>query len=124
MLGSRNLVTFLYARDAERARKFYGDVLGLRFVKQDEYALVFDANGIVLRITILPEYVPTEHPALGWDVADIQETVRGLQAHGILFERYPFLEQDELGIWVAPDGSAQLAWFKDPDGNLLGLSQF
>lgn len=123
MLGSYDLVTFLFATDATRAKQFYSQTLGIRFVNQDDYALVFDANGIMIRISIMPGHKPTEHSVLGWKVPDINIAAADLMKAGVKFEKYSFLEQDELGIWSAPDGAAKVAWFKDPDGNVLSISQ-
>jgi hypothetical protein len=101
-------------------------VLGLLLISEDEYALVFDAHGTMLRVAIVGEIVLAPYTVLGWQVGDIAAAVRGLAAKGVAFERYPWLEkgmdQDGLGIWSAPSG-AKVAWFKDPDGNLLSVSQ-
>ena len=121
MLGSQKLVTFLLTKDKTKARNFYADVLGLRFLRDDGFALVFDANGIVLRIVEMKEFTPQKGTTLGWDVSDLPATIRGLAARGVQFERFG-MPQDELGIWTAPGGD-QVAWFKDPDGNLLSLSR-
>ena len=96
-------------------------MLGLRFLRDDGFALVFDANGIVLRIVEMKEFTPQKGTTLGWDVSDLPATIRGLAARGVQFERFG-MPQDELGIWTAPGGD-QVAWFKDPDGNLLSLSR-
>jgi catechol 2,3-dioxygenase-like lactoylglutathione lyase family enzyme len=124
MLGTSDLVAFLLTADAARAREFYGDTLGLRFVSQDDFAVVFDANGVTVRVTPMPGHTGTPHTALGWNVQDIAATVAGLAAKGIRFEKYPFLEQDETGVWTAPGGVCKVAWFKDPDGNTLSLTQY
>jgi catechol 2,3-dioxygenase-like lactoylglutathione lyase family enzyme len=123
MLGSHNPVTFLYTTDAARAKTFYSETLGLKFVNQDDHGLVFDANGIVVRLTVIPGHKPTEHPVLGWEVPDIAVPAAELIKAGVKFEKYSFIEQDELGIWSSPDGATKLAWFKDPDGNVLMISQ-
>ena len=122
MLGSRPIVTFLPTRDKAKAQAFFADVLGLRFVQDDGFALVFDANGIMLRIASTPNFTPQQGTVLGWEVDDITGTVRALTAKGVHFERFGGMPQDDLGIWTAP-GGAQVAWFKDPDGNLLSLSR-
>jgi len=109
-------------RDAARAKAFYGGVLGLRLISEDGFAVVFDAFGTTLRVGIVPELVLAPYTVLGWDVKDITAKVRGLTAAGVQFERYAWMEQDELGIWSAP-GGAKVAWFKDPDGNVVSLSQ-
>ena len=123
MLGSYDVLTFVIATDAAQAKSFYGDTLGLKFVQQDDYAVVFDANGIMLRVTVMPGHTPAHHTVLGWRVPDIQTAAADLVHVGVKLERYSFLEQDELGIWTAPGGAAKVAWFKDPDGNVLSISQ-
>jgi catechol 2,3-dioxygenase-like lactoylglutathione lyase family enzyme len=121
VLGSINIVAFVPTKDAEKAKAFYVGVLGLRFVKDDGFALVLDANGIIIRVA-KAEFTPAPFTILGWQVADIEKLVAGLQAKGVRFERFGFFEQDALGIWTAPSGD-KVAWFKDPDGNVLSVSQ-
>jgi len=122
MLDRSSLVAFAATAAPQRARAFYEDVLGLKLVEQSPFALAFDANGTVLRIQVVPQFTPQPHTALGWSVADIEAAVRALAGRGVAFERFPGLEQDRLGIWTSPPG-ARIAWFKDPDGNLLSLTQ-
>ncbi|HEY6371593.1 MAG TPA: VOC family protein [Candidatus Sulfotelmatobacter sp.] len=122
MLGSSNIVGFVPTRDAEKARAFYEGVLGLRFVKDDGFALVFDAHGTMIRVAKAPEFKPLPFTLLGWRVSEIENVVRGLQKRGVHFEIFGFFKQDELGIWTAPTGD-KVAWFKDPDGNMLSVSQ-
>jgi catechol 2,3-dioxygenase-like lactoylglutathione lyase family enzyme len=122
MLGSTNIVAFVPTLDAEKARAFYEGVLGLRFVKDDGFAMVLDANGIMIRVVKLKELVPVQFTILGWQVSDIEDVVRSLQKKGVHFEIFGFFKQDELGIWTAPTGD-KVAWFKDPDGNVLSVSQ-
>ena len=97
-------------------------MLGLLLISEDEYALVFDAHGTMLRVAIVGEIVLAPYTVLGWQVSDIEATVRALAAKAVKFERYAWMEQDDLGIWSAPSG-AKVAWFKDPDGNLLSISK-
>jgi catechol 2,3-dioxygenase-like lactoylglutathione lyase family enzyme len=123
MLGSTKIVAFVPTKDAAKARAFYEGVLGLRFVSDDGFALVFDANGIMLRVaTVAPQFTPAQFTILGWQVTGIEKAVAGLQVKGVQFEKYGFLKQDELGIWTTPTGD-KVAWFKDPDGNVLSVSQ-
>jgi catechol 2,3-dioxygenase-like lactoylglutathione lyase family enzyme len=122
MLGSANIVAFVPTRDAEKARAFYEDVLGIRFIKDDGFALVFDANGTMIRVAKAPEFKPFPFTLLGWQVSGIENVVRALKKKGVHFEIFGFFKQDELGIWTAPTGD-KVAWFKDPDGNLLSVSQ-
>jgi catechol 2,3-dioxygenase-like lactoylglutathione lyase family enzyme len=122
MLGSVNIVVFVPITDGERARTFYEDVLGLKFIKDDGFALVFDANGIMVRAAKMKEFTPVQFTILGWQVSDIENIVRALQGKGVHFEIFGFFKQDELGIWIAPTGD-KVAWFKDPDGNILSVSQ-
>jgi len=116
-----NIVAFVPTRDPEKARAFYVDTLGLRFVKDDGFALVLDANGVMVRIA-RAEFTPAPFTILGWQVTGIEGVVKGLVGKGVQFERFGFFEQDELGIWTAPTGD-KVAWFKDPDGNVLSVSQ-
>ena len=97
-------------------------MLGLRFVKDDGFALVFDANGIMVRAAKMKEVAPAQGTVLGWQVTNIEEMARELKGEGVVFERFGFFKQDELGIWTAPGGD-KVAWFKDPDGNMLSISQ-
>jgi catechol 2,3-dioxygenase-like lactoylglutathione lyase family enzyme len=122
MLANSPIVAFVATTDPSRAKAFYRDVLGLLLISEDEYALVFDAHGTMLRVAIVGEIVVAPYSVLGWQVNDIGAIVRGLAAKGIKFERYPWMEQDDLGIWSAPSG-AKVAWFKDPDGNVLSVSR-
>lgn len=121
MLGSINIVAFVPTRDAEKARAFYEGVPGLRFVQDDGFALVLDANGIMVRIA-RAQFTPAPFTILGWQVPDIGKVAAVLQERGVQFERFGFFEQDALGIWTAPTGD-KVAWFKDPDGNILSVSQ-
>ncbi len=122
MLGSNKIVAFVPTRDASRARVFYENVLSLRFVSEDQFAVVFDANGIMLRVARVPKYQPQQFTTLGWEVREIEKVVAGLAEKGVRFEKYGIPGQDERGIWTAPDG-AKVAWFKDPDGNVLSISE-
>jgi len=122
-LGTYNIIGFLNIVDVDRAKAFYRDTLGLRLVSEEPpFALVFDANGIMLRLGMAKDLTPAHGTVLGWQVPDAAATVRDLEQAGVRFERYERLKQDELGIWTAPTG-ARVAWFKDPDGNLLSVSE-
>lgn len=122
MLGSHKIIAFIQITDVDKARAFYEGVLGLRFVKDDGFAAVFDANGIMVRAAKMKEFIPLQSTVLGWEVADIGAMVQELQKKGLHFEVFGFFKQDELGIWTAPTGD-KVAWFKDPDGNILSVSQ-
>ena len=121
-LGSHPIIAFVATTQPERAKKFYTETLGLRFVSEDPFAVVFDANGTMLRVAITRQLQPAGYTVLGWNVPDISEAVRDLTARGALFERFDAMVQDEAGIWRSPSG-ARVAWFKDPDGNILSLTQ-
>ena len=122
MLGSMKIVAFVPIKDSEKTRSFYEGVVGLRFVKDDGFALVFDANGIMVRAAQMKDFTPAQFTVLGWQVYEIENVVRALQKKGVHFEIFGFFQQDELGIWTAPTGD-KVAWFKDPDGNILSVSQ-
>jgi catechol 2,3-dioxygenase-like lactoylglutathione lyase family enzyme len=123
MLKSRPIIAFVATQAPARAKKFYAKTLGLRMVSEDPFALVFDAGGTMLRVATVPQLQPAGYTVLGWIVPDIRRAIRDLGKRGIRFRRYEGLEQDDLGIWVAPSG-ARIAWFEDPDGNTLSLTEF
>jgi len=123
MLGLQKLIAFVATSDLGRAKAFYEDILGLRLVGEDGFALVFDVGGTMLRVTRVPEVVAAKYTVLGWLVPDIEEMARYLQKAQVQLERYSGMEQDELGIWKSPSG-ARVAWFRDPDGNTLSITQF
>jgi len=122
MLSDKNLKAFVPTTKPNEAKLFYRDVLGLKLLSQDNYALEFDANGTLLRVTIVPSLTPHPFTILGWNVDDITSLIKQLNDKNIFFERYDFLKQDKLGIWTSPNGS-KVAWFKDPDGNILSLTE-
>lgn len=123
MLQSCDLIAFVAATDLGRARTFYEQVLGLPVVEQTDIACIFDANGTMLRVAAVPKAPRARYTVLGWRVTDITATVRDLAANGVTFLRFDGMNQDEDGVWTSPDG-AQVAWFSDPDGNTLSLTQF
>lgn len=123
MLSKSKVVAFVATSAPDKAKTFYEQTLGLRLTYDDAYAIVFDANGVMLRIQKVEAHTPANFTALGWDVADILAEVRELTSKGVRFEKYEWLEQDEFYIWTSP-GGARIAWFKDPDGNVLSLTQF
>ena len=123
MLDSSDIIAFAPAADLRRARAFYEQVLGLRVIEQNDFACVLDANGTMLRVTAVAEVARPGYTVLGWRVPDITVAVRGLAARGVVFLRYDGLDQDDVGIWTTPGGD-QVAWFSDPDGNVLSLTQF
>lgn len=116
-------ILFLATTDPECARTFYEDALGFTFVADEPFALIFDVAGTMLRIQKLEQMAPVQHTVLGWAVDDIHATIAGLRAKRVEFERYEGMPQDEHGVWETPAG-AKVAWFKDPDGNTLSLTQF
>lgn len=122
MLESSTPVAFLATTDPLRARAFYTETLGLSLLSEDDFSLVFNLHGVPLRIQKVRELHPQPFTALGWSVPSASRTVEALRERGVSFERYPFLTQDAHDIWDAP-GGARVAWFKDPDGNLLSLTE-
>jgi len=122
-LASARPVTFIMTRDVAASKAFYNDVLGLPLGPQDDFATVYDLGHATLRVTHIPDYTASAHPALGWHVEDIAASAAALRDKGVAFTIYEGFGQDDLGIWTAPDGSAKVAWFNDPDGNVLSLTQ-
>jgi catechol 2,3-dioxygenase-like lactoylglutathione lyase family enzyme len=123
MLGKSKVVAFVATSKPDDAKRFYEQTLGLRLVTDDEFALVFDANGVMLRVQKVKEHAPPNYTSLGWDVGDINASVQELLSKGVRCERSEWLKQDESGVWTSPSGG-KIAWFKDPDGNILSLTQF
>jgi catechol 2,3-dioxygenase-like lactoylglutathione lyase family enzyme len=121
-----SLIAFLYTADVERCLRWYGDTLGLQVRNRDEHGaelVVPGGTGAFVRVTALPSFAPTEHPAVGWDVTDLAAVGRELSAKGVRFTIYDGMGQDEHGIWTSPDGKSRLAWFNDPDGNVCMLTE-
>lgn len=116
------LVAFIATRERAAAKAFYQDVLGLRLVADDPFALVFDSHGVTVRITEIRGHAPSAHTVLGWTVPDMASAVSGLVAKGVRMITYPGFEQDPQGVWTAPGGGARVCWFADPDGNVLSLT--
>ena len=126
MLKDARAVGFVLTTDADRARTFYGETLGLELLEDNGFALVFRVgaapDGATLMVTRIQSFSPSEHTVFGWESDDVTAAARGLAARGVTAERYSYLEQDEDGIWGAPGARARLFWFKDPDGNLLSVA--
>jgi catechol 2,3-dioxygenase-like lactoylglutathione lyase family enzyme len=123
LLESSEIIAFVATSAPDRAREFYRDTLGLRLVSEDPFALVFDARGTMLRVSIVKGVKPAGYTVLGWRVGDIATAVKNLKNAGVRFQHYDGLSQNPLEIWTSPSG-ARVAWFKDPDGNVLSLTQF
>jgi len=116
------VVTFLLTSKPDEAVAFYRDKLGLTYLRDDGFALVFDMDGVMLRIGKVASFTPAQNTVLGWESKDIASGVDQLVQKGVAFERYPNMSQDVRGITTFPNGD-RVAWFKDPDGNVLSLSQ-
>lgn len=122
-LANASPVAFVITANRPAAEAFYGGTLGLTLSHSDQFAAVYDLNGIPLRLTEVPGHIAGQHTVLGWTVADIAAEAAALKARGVVFNIYEGFGQDALGIWTAP-GGAKVAWFNDPDGNVLSLTQF
>jgi catechol 2,3-dioxygenase-like lactoylglutathione lyase family enzyme len=123
VLGAAKIMAFVATKDPAHSKAFYEGKLGLRLVADESFSLVFDANGTMLRVQKVHEVAPMKYTALGWEVPDIRAAIDDLTAEGVAMEQFGLFPQDDLGIWTADDGT-KVAWFKDPDGNLLSLTQF
>ena len=122
MLASAKIIGFLVTRDYDQARAFFESKLGFQFVSFDQYALVMRAGGTSIRITKNPNFTPAQGTVLGWEVQNIEAVVTWLKGRSVVLEKYPFIQDKELGIWTTPTGD-KVAWFKDLDGNVLSVSQ-
>jgi catechol 2,3-dioxygenase-like lactoylglutathione lyase family enzyme len=117
------LMGFIPTRNGDAARAFYETKVGLRFISDDQFALVFQSGANMIRISRTGSFTPAPFTILGWQSSQIEQDVRDMSARGITFERYDYMTpQDDLGIWTTPTGD-KVAWFKDPDGNTLSISQ-
>ena len=123
MLMTSDVIAFASTTDLVRARSFYENALGLRLVEENEYACVFDCHGTMLRVTLVPEVAHPGYTVLGWRVNAIREAVAELKSAGVVFARYDGMEQDADDVWTTPGGD-HIAWFSDPDDNVLSLTQF
>ena len=122
VLNTAAPTAFIATTDPARARSFYEETLGLDFVTDEGFALVFDLAGTMLRVTRVEHLTPQPFTVLGFRMSDVPAVVSKLAARGVTFERFRGIEQDARGIWRSPSG-ARIAWFKDPDGNLLSISE-
>ena len=122
MLASGKLIGFVPTKDSQKAREFYEGKLGFKFVSDDQFALVMQAGESMIRIAKGAKFTPAHYTVMGWEVEDVEAMVKWLNKRGVKFEKYPFVQDQESGIWTTPNGD-KIAWFKDPDGNVLSLSQ-
>lgn len=122
MLAASRMVGFVPTKNSKAAREFYEKKLGFEFVSEDQFALVVRAGENTVRIAKGANFTPAQYTVLGWEVKDIEAVVGWLAQRGVTFEKYPFVQDQERGIWTTPNGD-KVAWFKDPDGNVLSLSQ-
>lgn len=122
MLSAGKLIGFVPTRDSNRSREFYEGKLGFKFVSDDQFALVMQAGESMIRIVKGAKFTPAQYTVMGWEVNDIEAMAKWLSGRGVTFEKYPFAQDQKSGIWTTPNGD-KVAWFKDPDGNVLSLSQ-
>ena len=122
MLGSATITALVGAMKPEVSKAFYQDILGLKFISDDTYAMIFEGKNACVRVSRVPAVVPAQYAVLAFTVDDIDTVVDGLTAKGVVFARYGFFVQDAKGVWTAPDGT-KVAWFHDPDLNLLSVVQ-
>ena len=122
MLASSKIIGFVPTKDSVKARGFYEGILQFQFVSDDMFALVMKAGETMLRIGKAQDFTPAPYTVLGWEVSNIEEVAKWLQKRGVTLEKFPFVQDKELGIWTTPNGD-KVAWFRDPDGNVLSVSQ-
>ncbi|NQU36098.1 MAG: VOC family protein [Actinobacteria bacterium] len=123
MLGSSEMTAFVGVTDIDQATNFYRDALGLKVLDAGSGHCVLDADGSMLRLTLIANLINVDYTVVGWNVAEIAKTCEDLAARGVVFQRFDGIEQDDSGVWVAPDGD-RIAWFLDPDANILSITQF
>ena|ERR1700722_4698063 len=122
-MRNAKMIGFVATQKPEAARNFYEKTLGLKFVSEDPFAIVFEVGDAMLRVQKVEALTPAGHTVLGWEVANIRAEAEALEKKGVKFEIFPGMGQDELGVWSAPSG-AKVAWFRDVDGNMLSLTEF
>jgi catechol 2,3-dioxygenase-like lactoylglutathione lyase family enzyme len=122
MLASGKIVGFVPTKDYDQARAFYEGKLGFEFVSLDQFALVVRAGDHKIRIAKVANFTPLQGTILGWEVDNIEAVVKWLRERGVATEKFPFVQDRELGIWTTPEGD-KVAWFKDPDSNVLSVAQ-
>lgn len=122
ILESATPAIVICTRDRATSTAFYRDVLGLRLAYEDDLAAVFRVGGITLRVSFVADFTPHEDTILGFSVSDVAATVKALRTKGLKFNIYPHVQQDELGILTLPARTSRVAWFSDPDGNVLSIT--
>lgn len=123
MLSEGKLMGFVLTRDYDAARAFYEGKLGLEFLSQDQFAMAMKSGTHMVRIVKVPDFTPLRSTVMGWEVEEIEPVVDWLMSRGVTMEKFPFIQDQDRGIWTPPGGGAKVAWFKDPDGNVLSVSQ-
>jgi catechol 2,3-dioxygenase-like lactoylglutathione lyase family enzyme len=123
MIGPAKIIAMVGTARGDAARDFYRDTLGLKLREENQFAFIFDVDGVELRVSKVPALVPSAFATLGFNVKNIEAEIDAIVAKGVTMERYGFLQQDERGVWLSPDGGAKVAWFKDPDHNVLSFVQ-
>jgi catechol 2,3-dioxygenase-like lactoylglutathione lyase family enzyme len=123
-LADARPIIIICTRERAKSLPFYRDKLGLTLLSEDDFAAVFDIGGEIMRLSTVAGWRPHEHTVLGFKVGDIAKTVRALKAKGVATIVYPGFNQDADGVWTAPGGAVKVAWFNDPDGNNLSLTEF
>lgn len=123
MIGPAKVIAMVGTVRGDASRDFYRDTLGLKLREENQFAYVFDVEGVELRVSKVPGLVPSAFAVLGLQVKDIEAEIDAITAKGVTMERYGFLQQDARGVWLSPDGGAKVAWFKDPDFNVLSFVQ-
>lgn len=123
MLVEPTITAFLPTIKPKSSKEFYGNILGLQLLSEDDYAMEFKGNGALLRITTVDTFIPHPFTVLGFKIQNIDSQIKSLVNKGVVFEKYNHFDQDELGIWTSPS-KARVAWFKDPDGNVISLTEY
>jgi catechol 2,3-dioxygenase-like lactoylglutathione lyase family enzyme len=123
MLGDAKATSGFAVPDTDEAKRFYGDTLGLDVAVMDEEfgVMALKLGGGDVLVYRKEDFTPATYTILNFEVDDVDSAVDDLSSRGVSFERYDGFDQDEKGIARGP--GPQIAWFKDPAGNILSVLQ-
>jgi predicted enzyme related to lactoylglutathione lyase len=122
ILAAAKPIILICTQDVARTAAFYRDVLGLSSVSEDKYAAVFITGGVMLRVSLVPDFAVNGHTVMGFQVEDVVPAVLALREKDVALHRPGGLSLGDMGIWTVPGGLGQVAWIADPQGNFLSIT--